>query len=493
MRETPRIATTRDVYAAAMTATRGELRASLAARCERSATTQLALSAVTSLFECDVHGAICMLRKACSMKTATHDERAYTRDLLVMLYASAGDFPQARNVLGTASCVAKSPADVIASHRAAEAILLAADGNHILSRHAAQSAIEALNGQDSFTLRGRVLARCALAAYYRKDYAIAYEHALEASTVLEWHDAHAGAGMSYSIAASIAQEYMRDIQLGAELYSRMLRHATLAGHAALERAAIVGNMQLAAQRFDAPAVSAMRARLLRRLGSEQFQENYVLLIAETLRFGWSGQFDSAQASITAHASSGALSSEQVALCTALQAVISLGCGDEAEARRLVRQALRQTARYANGQPLHAVSVRRAARLLCVSLLFALGDNVRGRRALSRAYDPEQRLAAVLSSTPIDLDKCPETFRGYAQFINVAVEHALRKRPSHGLTPAELEVLRALPEGHSVHELSQYLGKSKHTVARQLESIYVKLNARNRAQAVHHAREFGLLT
>jgi DNA-binding CsgD family transcriptional regulator len=41
-------------------------------------------------------------------------------------------------------------------------------------------------------------------------------------------------------------------------------------------------------------------------------------------------------------------------------------------------------------------------------------------------------------------------------------------------------------------LAAELNKSKHTVARQVESIYRKLGASNRAQAINKARDFGLI-
>jgi DNA-binding CsgD family transcriptional regulator len=251
-------------------------------------------------------------------------------------------------------------------------------------------------------------------------------------------------------------------------------------------------MQTAAECFDVDTVSTMRDSLRRRPARDQLQESLVVLVSEVLYLGWNARFVPASAALTSYRRKLQSGDPATALVDSLLAVAAFAFGDFAEARRLSRCTVGATRLKSKAEPLYATSAHVIARRIAAAVCFALGDNVRGQRALSRAFDPEQRLAAVLSASPIDLDQCPETFRGYAQFVNVAAEHARAQRPSHGLTPAEFDLLRALPEGHTVHELGQHLGKSKHTVARQLESIYVKLNARNRTQAIHQARELGLL-
>ncbi len=72
--------------------------------------------------------------------------------------------------------------------------------------------------------------------------------------------------------------------------------------------------------------------------------------------------------------------------------------------------------------------------------------MRGRRALSRAVDPEQRFAALIDATGMDEERTPAFMRGYARFLNEACRAANRVRPSHGLTEAEMEILKALPAG-----------------------------------------------
>lgn len=63
----------------------------------------------------------------------------------------------------------------------------------------------------------------------------------------------------------------------------------------------------------------------------------------------------------------------------------------------------------------------------------------------------------------------------------------------GLTPREYEVLTELAQGHSNKQIARGLGVSPHTIKTQTSSLYAKLDASNRTQAVTKARRLGLLT
>lgn len=62
-----------------------------------------------------------------------------------------------------------------------------------------------------------------------------------------------------------------------------------------------------------------------------------------------------------------------------------------------------------------------------------------------------------------------------------------------LTPREEEVLGLLAQGLSVKEMARALGLSPDTVKDHLESLYGKLLARNRVEALERARALGFLT
>ena len=63
----------------------------------------------------------------------------------------------------------------------------------------------------------------------------------------------------------------------------------------------------------------------------------------------------------------------------------------------------------------------------------------------------------------------------------------------GLSPGELRELRYLPTNLSRQEIADELSVSVNTVSTHLRSIYAKLGANDRSEAVHRARELRLLT
>jgi len=70
--------------------------------------------------------------------------------------------------------------------------------------------------------------------------------------------------------------------------------------------------------------------------------------------------------------------------------------------------------------------------------------------------------------------------------------AISPGAEEGLTPRERDLLRLLGEGMGNREIAQALGVSDHTVKFHLHSIYTKLGARTRTEAVSVAVRRGLL-
>src|SRR6266545_6513826 len=64
-------------------------------------------------------------------------------------------------------------------------------------------------------------------------------------------------------------------------------------------------------------------------------------------------------------------------------------------------------------------------------------------------------------------------------------------PRLRLSARELEVLRWLRQGKSAWEVAQILARSEHTVKNQMRSIYGKLGAANRAQALFRASQIAI--
>ncbi len=62
----------------------------------------------------------------------------------------------------------------------------------------------------------------------------------------------------------------------------------------------------------------------------------------------------------------------------------------------------------------------------------------------------------------------------------------------GITPREFEILEAMAAGHSNREIAERLYVSENTVKTHAARLFDKLSARRRTQAVHRAKEAGLI-
>jgi len=62
----------------------------------------------------------------------------------------------------------------------------------------------------------------------------------------------------------------------------------------------------------------------------------------------------------------------------------------------------------------------------------------------------------------------------------------------GISGRELEVLQQLAAGHSNKEIALRLHVSPHTVKTHVTHLFEKLGARRRTDAIHKARELGIL-
>jgi LuxR family maltose regulon positive regulatory protein len=113
--------------------------------------------------------------------------------------------------------------------------------------------------------------------------------------------------------------------------------------------------------------------------------------------------------------------------------------------------------------------------------------VRGRRddALRRAREARRII-----------DECPDPGRVAARLGDLELRTELRQAQGGAapdeLSDSELAVLRLLPTELSNREIGEELFVSVNTVKTHVRSIYAKLRARSREQAVGRARELGLL-
>jgi LuxR family maltose regulon positive regulatory protein len=163
---------------------------------------------------------------------------------------------------------------------------------------------------------------------------------------------------------------------------------------------------------------------------------------------------------------------------AVQARVALHRGDVAAARRelVSAQRLRPVLTYVF--PHLAVQ----ARLELIRAHLALAD-MAGARTLMREVDE------ILKRRP-DLGTLVEEAR--ALRARLSAERAPAAAGASSLTAAELRVLPMLATHLSFPEIGAEMFLSPHTVKSQAMSIYRKLSASSRHQAVTRSRELGLL-
>jgi LuxR family maltose regulon positive regulatory protein len=114
-------------------------------------------------------------------------------------------------------------------------------------------------------------------------------------------------------------------------------------------------------------------------------------------------------------------------------------------------------------------------------------------ALLRAIDRKDALAAVLDDARAALDACPDP--GFLAKRLAALERPPKKhrrRQEGALSDRELHILRMLGGPLSERDISRELYLSHNTVHGHTKSIYRKLGVSSRQEALHHARELGLV-
>lgn len=446
----------------------------------------IGLRAMKAVSDGDVPGAAALLKRA--VAHCGGRERQYLLELLVPLLFNTHRIDETDAALAATD---DSAPELAPAFTATRAIVAARQGNDAASAWYAREALEAGRAVDNPMIVGRVLNRTALAAFYREDFDEAQDRALETARWYERLESHRNAAMAYSILYVIANDWTGDPDVARFYARRMTMSAHLAEDLSLENLGLVAQLDIAAEAGDVRRFRSLRARLAARPLNEQYRERFSSAISEVLSLGWAGRFDAARAALTSLRHVDTLSLAERSLCDALLGVAALSTWHVDLARRLARRTISQTAERAGKEPLFDTRRRRFARILAAATCIVLGDTVRGRRALSRVVDPEQRFAALIGAAGIDEEQVPAMMRGYAMFLNEACRAAVRARPAYHLTEAELEVLKALPTGMTLATIATSLGKSRKTVERQVGNIYAKLHVANRAQAIQRARDLGI--
>jgi ATP/maltotriose-dependent transcriptional regulator MalT len=448
----------------------------------------LALRGVLAVLRGDPQGGVALLTRAIDHEKS--EARFYYIDLLVPLLVTRGAFDEAERLLDISPEV---PDVMKPAFLSAKATIAARAGRDAESRALATAALAGIEPLDWPTMAARVLQRVSLAAFYRQDFDESHERGLESARMHERQGSFRAAAGAYSVLFILSYSHTGDLDMSRFYAERVSLNAKRAGDESLQNYGLVCQLHIAAESGDRRRLGSIRSRLLANPMHEQCTERSGFLISEALLAGWSGRFDSAEAALATMRAGESRVRGDRALSAALLAIAAAAKGDVEEARRLSRRAIGESAQRASHEARHELRTRSIARFLASAACFLIGDASRGVRALSRAFDPQGRFRKSLRADGVDLEEIPPLMRGYALYVNAAFAQVRRLRPVLGLTAAETDVLLMLPTGLTVAQIAIERGTAKKTVERQIESIYSKLGARNRTEAINRAREAGILT
>lgn len=446
----------------------------------------LALRAMRSVLVGDVPTAVAVLRRAADH--AHEPVRRYLVDLLVPLLVSTEQLDDAERYVNAETDVGE---EMDAPYLAARSVIAARRGDDHSSAQYGADAIAAARILDEPFMVARVLQRVSLAAFFRGDYAAAQEWALEAARAYERVGAYRSAAHAYSVLYAIAHGVIGSPDVARLYATRIATNAERCGDVSLQHVGLVAQMEIAAEAADERRLNSLRVRLLSNPVNEQFRERFSFVLAEALSNMWMGRFEAAHAMLLNLRGGETRSRPERALCDAMLALCAVALWNLDDVRRYVRSAFSTTAEHADPESLYDARRRQVARLMAAAASVLTGDAARGYRSLSHRFDPNGLFARIVSAGGMDERQTPELLLGYARAVNAVAGAAAANRPKAGLTPAEMQILRALPSGTTINRIAFDFGKSPKTVERQVQSIYGKLHVSNRAQAVQRARELGI--
>lgn len=478
-----------DVYQVACRAQVSEIDAMLTrmpSRARLQSPLAIALRGIRNAVTGDVPGGIAMLRRSASH--AEEPDRQYIVDLLVPFLLSLGEIDEAEALLRTD---AEPVPELYPGQLAFRSWAAARKGRDLASGELAAQSISLARLIDNRNTLGRIMQRLAFAAYFREHYDESQERAIESARAAEEVGAYRLAAGSYSLLYVIAKDIVGDADLSRMYAERVALTGERAGDVALQNLGLLAQLEIAASSGDHRRLGSIRARVLANPRSEQYRERFGFVMAEVLLNIWASRFQQARAMLFSISQAPARSLQELSLCDALLALLDAARWDVGPAKSRSHRVISQTAHHPNPEPLYDASIRRTARVVAAAACIIVGDVARGKRALTRFFDPDGSFARFAADYRLDEEAVEPMQRGYVRAINIAAETATRHAPRAGLTRTEMEILRVLPDGSTFKEIASSFGKSERTIAKHVEGIYEKLGVSNRTQAIKRARELGI--
>jgi DNA-binding CsgD family transcriptional regulator len=414
-------------------------------------------------------------------------ERAYVVDLLVPILLMQDETRPVEALLDGL----EPPAELAAAIVALRAILLAKSDE---PDAAEELCIEAdrLSRGGEFT-RARVLQRISTAYYFMSDFERSGEAAKKSAAVFKRLGAHRSAAAALSVAYNIQHSYLGDVEEAYRLAKAMTSESRLANDRSFAIGALVAQYELAAELGDAAKVAQLASVIRAEALPELYRERFARGLADTLVYGWNGDFTAFNANAVLLRDATANGRAAKALASALRSLAVAALGDAAEARKSSRNAIALASLHARGEAAYDARYRRIARALAAATCILIGDQVRGHRTVGgrslRADADVQEIVRVASGA--DWRAAGRRVRGYARVV-AAVRDQIASADNSPLTAAETEILGFLAEGMSAPQVAAQLGRSVHTVRAHTRAIIAKFNVSGRGAAISHARKIGLV-
>jgi ATP/maltotriose-dependent transcriptional regulator MalT len=433
----------------------------------------------------DAPAGVALLRRAINL--ASDCDRPYFVELVVPLMITAGDIAVAEQLVDSVT----PPAELAPAFDAIHAMILATHGHTKHCRLLAERALAAARASDNPMTLARVLQRVAFAAFYINEFSEAQERAIEAARAYERLRSYRNAAFAYSLLYAIAHGW-GDAEAAWTYASRITTCAERSGDVSAQTFGLACQLGIALEVGDKRRFGSIRARLLANPLHEQYRERFVYIVADAVAHMWAGRFEPARPALTALAQDGRRSLQERSACDALIALCDAARGDADAAKRRAHLVLSRTAHHVDPEPLHEWTIRRIARIVAACTCIIAGETTRGRRALTRLFDPLCVFVTFTGTAPLDEAAVPPCLRGYARAINAAQSGARRNTPPCALTETQALILRMLCDGTTLGEIAKVQGRSRKTIVNHVDAIYSKLSVHNRTQAVLRARELGLL-
>lgn len=473
-----------DAFLFALRADPRSLRREAASR--REGTAHAIVRAALAQLEGDVAFALRILKAAYARSTA--DERAFVADLLIPLLISLGELDQVDDY----SVPTMLPM-LAAGAEALCAVVAACRVDAERSREHALLADAMIEAVDDVMLRARIQGRLALAAFYRGEFAIAHRLAQDSAALATRADAPRYTATACSLCYAIAHDVTGDLDAAARYADGLVAAAEACGDGSLRAFGLVATYELAAERADHDATSAIQRQLRAKPLPPQYRERFASVVADALPVAWSGDFAGFRSIVAVLRDTPERSMGERALCDAFAALAAAALEQNDEARRLSRRAL-AVARPQAGLPAYERRYRRLARALGAAGCTLVGDAVRGRRGADVRFlreDPD--IASLVEFAERGRwEDAALRVRGYARLVASARTAVLQRARPGTLTEAEMRVLRELAAGKNAPTIARETGRSVHTIRTQTSAIVAKLGARGRGEALARARKLGII-